>query len=102
MKAIADVCVVPLTGRISVREEVTRAHAILREAGLECRLHAYGTNVEGELAQVPAAIQRVHEELHAEGVPRLSTTIKLGTRTDKSQSMDDKIDVVRSALSPES
>ncbi len=33
----------------------------------------------------------VHETLHAEGTPRLSTAIKIGTRTDKDASLDDKL-----------
>ncbi len=98
MRAIADICVIPLNGQISVREPVARAHALLREAGLEVALHAYGTNVEGELREVLAAIATIHETLHAEGVARLSTTIKLGTRTDKSQRMQDKVEVVKALL----
>ena len=60
MKAIADICVIPLSGQISVREPVARAHQILKDAGLKVHLHAYGTNVEGELSDILAAIQRQH------------------------------------------
>lgn len=98
MHAIADICVIPLTGNVSVRNEVARAHQILRDAGLTVVLHAYGTNVEGELATILAAIGQVHESLHRDGAPRISTTIKLGTRTDKSQSLGDKIDAVNELL----
>ena len=98
MKVIADICVVPLTGRISVRKEVARAHAILAETGLETNLHGYGTNIEGEWDDVFAALKRIHTELHADGVPRLSTTIRLGTRTDKTASVEAKIAAVRSEL----
>ena len=38
-----------------------------------------------------ATIKAVHETLHAEGTPRLSTAIKIGTRTDKDASLDDKL-----------
>lgn len=91
MKAIAEIQVVPLGVGISVRKEVMRAHALLEEAGLHTELHAYGTNVEGELDQVLDAIRRVHETLHAEGVPRLATNIKLGTRTDKEPTLAGKV-----------
>ena len=101
MKAIADICVVPITGKISVREPVARAHQILKDAGLTTHLHAYGTNVEGELADILAAVQKVHEILHAEGTPRLSTTIKLGTRTDKDANMAAKVQVVQALLDGE-
>ena len=91
MHVIADICVTPLGLGPSVSGEVRRAVELLRDAGLETHTHAYGTNVEGEWDDVFAALRRVHEELHAGGVARLSTTIRLGTRTDKSQSIADKI-----------
>jgi len=98
MKVIADICVVPFTGRASVRAEVARAHAILAATGLPVQLHAYGTNIEGDYDVVFAALKHVHEELHAEGVTRISTTIRLGSRTDKSQGIADKIEAVRDEL----
>lgn len=98
MKIIADICVVPITGRISVREEVALAHRILRDTGLPVQLHAYGTNIEGDYDVVVAALKRIHETLHERGVPRISTTIRLGSRTDKEQSLDDKVGVVERLL----
>jgi uncharacterized protein (TIGR00106 family) len=94
VKVIADICVVPLTGRVSVRDEVRRAHQILAETGLPVKLHAYGTNIEGDYDVVFAALKRVHEELHAAGVLRISTNLRLGTRIDKDQGLDDKIRAV--------
>jgi uncharacterized protein (TIGR00106 family) len=90
MKALAEIQVVPLGVGVSVREPVRRAHELLVESGLEVELHAFGTNVEGELDEVLQAVRLVHETLHREGVPRLSTAIKLGTRTDKEPSLAEK------------
>ena len=87
MKATAEIQVIPIGVGVSVREEVKRAHGLLRDSGLAVELHAYGTNVEGELEAIFAAVRRVHETLHAEGVVRLSTFIKIGTRTDKEPSL---------------
>jgi uncharacterized protein (TIGR00106 family) len=91
MKAIAEIQVVPIGAGVSVRAEVKRAHEILRESGLAVQLHSYGTNVEGDLDLILMTIRRVHEQLHAEGVVRLSTAIKLGTRTDKDVSLSGKL-----------
>ena len=91
MKAIAEIQVVPIGAGVSVRAEVKRAHEILRESGLTVQLHSYGTNVEGDLDLILMTIRRVHEQLHAEGVVRLSTAIKLGTRTDKEVSLSGKL-----------
>jgi uncharacterized protein (TIGR00106 family) len=92
MKALAEIQVVPLGVGVSVRKEVKRAHNLLKEAGLTVQLHSYGTNVEGELRDILAAIETMHEVLHAEGAPRLVTSIKIGTRTDKDSTLAGKIE----------
>lgn len=91
MHVIADLCVVPIGVGVSVSKPVAECQRVLREAGLTCHMHAYGTNIEGEWDQVMAAVKRCHERLHEMGVPRLSTTLKLGTRTDRAQTMADKV-----------
>ena len=91
MRALAEIQVIPIGVGVSVRKEVMRAHEIIEESGLQVVLHAYGTNVEGELAEILATIQTVHETLHSEGVARLATTIKLGTRTDKDPNLASKL-----------
>ncbi len=98
MKVIAEVCVIPIGVGVSLSSYVAACERVFREAGLEVRLHAYGTNVEGEWDAVFAALRRCHEVVHAMGVPRLSTTIKLGTRTDRAQSMDQKVQSVERKL----
>jgi uncharacterized protein (TIGR00106 family) len=91
MKAIAEVQIIPIGAGVSVRKEVKRAHELLEESGLEIMLHANGSNMEGDLGEVMAAIQRTIETLHAEGVVRLSTHIKIGTRMDKVPTMQGKL-----------
>ncbi len=98
MKVIADLCVVPLGTGVSVSQEVAACQRVLREAGLKTHLHAYGTNVEGEWEQVFAAVKRCHEVVHNMGAPRISTTIRLGTRSDREQSMEEKVRSVESLL----
>ncbi|RLB77193.1 MAG: thiamine-binding protein [Deltaproteobacteria bacterium] len=99
MKVIVDLCVVPLGVGVSVSKYVALCQQILEDAGLKIRLHAYGTNIEGEYDQVFAAIRRCHEQIHAAGAPRISTTIKLGSRVDRVQTMVDKIKSVEDKLS---
>jgi len=98
MKVIVDLCVVPLGVGISVSRYVAACQRVLDAAGLETRLHAYGTNIEGEWDAVFAAIKRCHETIHEMGAPRITTTIKLGTRTDRPQTMDDKVRSVEEKL----
>lgn len=98
MHVIADVCVIPIGIGVSVSKEVAACERIFAEAGLQPRLHAYGTNVEGEWEAVFAAVKRCHEAIHAMGTPRISTSIRLGTRTDRAQSGQDKIRSVQQKL----
>jgi uncharacterized protein (TIGR00106 family) len=98
MKAIADVCIVPLGVGLSISKYVAVCERIFNEAGLNPRLHAYGTNIEGDWDDIVAAIKRCHEEIHAMDAPRITTSIRLGTRTDREQSMQDKVDSVQAKL----
>ncbi|HVZ80172.1 MAG TPA: MTH1187 family thiamine-binding protein [bacterium] len=98
MKVIADLCVVPLGVGVSVSEYVAACEKVLKKAGLKIQLHAYGTNIEGEWDKVFAAVKRCHQEIHRMGAPRITTTLKFGTRTDRSQTMADKVKSVRAKL----
>ena len=100
MNVIADLCVIPIGIGVSVSREVAECERILAEAGLKTRLHAYGTNIEGEWDDVFGAIKRCHEAVHAMGVPRISSTIRVGTRTDRQQTMEAKISSVETKLRP--
>ena len=98
MKVIADISIVPLGVGLSLSRFVAACEKVLSEAGLSPRLHAYGTNVEGEWEEVFAALKRCHEVLHEMGAPRVSTNLRCGTRTDKAQTMDDKVRSVEDQL----
>ena len=81
---------IPIGVGVSVRSQVLRAREIIRETDLAVEEHAYGTNVEGDLDTILATVRRIHEVLHAEGTPRISTALKLGTRIDKEPSLQAK------------
>jgi len=91
MRAVAEIQVVPIGAGVSVRGQVRRAQVLIRESGLIVQEHSFGTNVEGDLQTILDAIARIHETLHAEGTVRLSTAIKLGTRTDKQPDLASKL-----------
>jgi uncharacterized protein (TIGR00106 family) len=98
MKVIADLCVVPLGVGLSVSKYVAACERVLSDAGLKIRLHAYGTNIEGEWDEVFAAVRRCHEVVHEMGAPRISTNLRVGTRVDRAQTMDDKLRSVEERL----
>jgi uncharacterized protein (TIGR00106 family) len=98
MKVIVDFCLVPIGVGVSVSKYIAECEKILTDAGLKTQMHAYGTNIEGEWDEVFSAIRHCHEYVHGMGVPRITTTIKLGTRTDRDQTMEDKIRSVQEKL----
>ena len=98
MHVIADISIVPLGVGLSLSRYIAACEKVLAEAGLGPTLHAYGTNVEGEWSDVFAALERCHEVLHEMGVPRVSTNLRCGTRTDRAQTRDDKVQSVREKL----
>jgi len=98
MKVLVDLCIVPLGVGVSVSTYIAACQRVLRDAGLKTALHSYGTNIEGEWEEVFAAVKRCHQVVHQMGAPRITTTIKLGTRTDREQTMEDKINSVRAKI----
>jgi len=98
MNVMIDLCIVPLGVGVSLSAYIAACERVLAEAGLKTSLHAYGTNIEGEWEAVFAAVKRCHEVVHEMGAPRITTTIKLGTRTDRAQTMEDKVRSVQEKL----
>ena len=91
MKLLADICIVPIGAGVSLSKYVAECERIFRDAGLHPKLHAFGTNVEGDWDTVIAAVKRCHETMHEMGAPRVHTSIRCGTRSDRDQTLEDKV-----------
>jgi uncharacterized protein (TIGR00106 family) len=98
MKVMLDFCVVPLGVGVSVSAYVAECQRVLVERALPHQMHPYGTVVEGEWNEVFDALRECHERVHALGAPRISTSLRLGTRTDRDQTMADKLESVQRLL----
>ena len=98
MKVIADLCLIPIDVGISVSKYIAECEKIFKEAGLNPKLHGYGTNIEGEWDEVFSAIKKCHDKIHSLGAPRISSELRFGTRTDREQTIDDKIKSVESKM----
>lgn len=96
MHAIADLCLIPIGVGVSVSKYVAICQDIFDEHGLSHEMHAYGTTIEGSWDDVFAAVKACHEAVHEAGAPRISSTIKVGTRTDRKQTARDKVQSVQS------
>jgi len=98
MKVMMDLCVVPIGVGVSLTEYIVECQRVLEKAGLTFELHGYGTLIEGEWDEVFAAVKACHEAVHEKGAPRITTTIKVGTRTDRNQTLQDKVSSVQEQL----
>lgn len=94
MKMIADLTVVPIGVGISLSKYVAACEDILKQPELKTTLHPNGTAIEGEWDVVMEAVKACHEKVHSMGAPRIFTTLKIGTRTDREQTLEEKIESV--------
>ncbi|GAA5947286.1 hypothetical protein JCM3765_001607 [Sporobolomyces pararoseus] len=102
MHAVADFCLIPMgISDTSVSKYIAECQRVLEKTGLKYQLGSYGTGVEGEFTEVCKAIELCHEAVHKMGCPRVATDIRIGTRTDKKGSMEDKVNAVKEILEKE-
>jgi uncharacterized protein (TIGR00106 family) len=81
--------VVPIGVGVHLAPYIAACETVLTEAGLKIQLHPNGTAIEGEWEPVFQAI---------EACPRVYTNLKVSTRTDKEQTLEDKVARVQSLL----
>ncbi|EMG45425.1 Cell wall biogenesis protein, putative, partial [Candida maltosa Xu316] len=82
-------------GTPSVSDEVTAITKLAQSSHLETTLHSAGTTIAGPWNEVMDLIGQMHQLLHDKhGVLRIQSDIRVGTRVDKDQSPQDKLDVV--------
>ncbi|MBN2897179.1 MAG: MTH1187 family thiamine-binding protein [Clostridia bacterium] len=100
--AIVEFTIVPLgTGDTSISKYVAECHKILAASKLKYELTAMGTIVEGDLDEVLAIIMKMHEVPFTNKAKRVSTTIKIDDRRDKTATIENKVSAVLDKLEEE-
>ncbi|KAM3546127.1 hypothetical protein ARSEF1564_001026 [Beauveria bassiana] len=95
----ADFCLIPVgTGKISVAEEVAEVQRVMKASGLKYTMHSAGTTVEGAWDDVMAVIGKAHTVVHRRGVLRVQSSMRVGSRTDKKQTAEEKVKRVNDIL----
>ena len=74
---------------------------LARQRRVRWELHAMGTNLEGETADVLALVGELHAVPFEMGLPRVYTVLKLDERRDKPQTLAAKVTSVRRLLDDE-
>jgi uncharacterized protein (TIGR00106 family) len=98
MRVIAELSLIPIDVGTSLSPYIAACQRVLAEAGLETELHANGTNISGDWDAVTAAVRRCHEAVHEMGAARVTSTVKLSTRTDRESDAGAMVESVRSKL----
>jgi len=94
---LLDFSMTPLGKGESVSAYVARCLEIVAASGLDYRLHAMGTTLEGELDQVLAVVRRCFEAL-ATDCDRISCSIKIDYRKGPGGRLNSKVQKVQSLL----
>lgn len=90
---VADLAISPIGVGPSMSSHVRTCGEILanKKYNLTTKMHAFGTNVEGSLPNVESAVEDCIQALHKQGVPRVSATLTISSRTDKNQSLASRL-----------
>jgi uncharacterized protein (TIGR00106 family) len=94
---LLDFSMTPLGKGESVSPFVARCLEVVAASGLDYRLHAMGTTLEGELDEVLAVVRRCFEALQAD-CDRISCSIKIDYRKGPGGRLEGKVRKVEALL----
>ncbi|KAJ5937231.1 hypothetical protein N7454_004886 [Penicillium verhagenii] len=108
---LADFCLIPVRGipppsipvdgdwhLALVSAQIADVQRLIEQSGVKYVMHSAGTTLEGDWDSVHKVIGQAHTMLHQQGVVRIQTDIRVGSRTDKVQTSEDKVNKVRELL----
>lgn len=93
-----DLCVVPIGVGVHLSPYIAACQRVIEAAELSHQLGPNGTAIEGPWDDVMACVRTCHEAIHRMGAPRVYTTMKLNTRTDRHQTFLQKVESVEQQL----
>lgn len=94
---LLDFSMTPLGKGESVSAYVARCMEVVAASGLDHRLHAMGTTLEGELDDVLAVVRRCFEALQTD-CDRISCSIKIDYRKGQSGRLRSKVEKVQTLI----
>jgi uncharacterized protein (TIGR00106 family) len=94
---LLDFSMTPLGQGASVSPYVARCLEVVAASGLDYRLHAMGTTLEGELDTVLAVVRRCFEALQPD-CERISCSIKIDYRQGPGGRLQSKVQKVEALL----
>jgi len=85
-----DLGIVPFWNQDSMAPYIAICHKIFENEVLENELGQNGTALEGEFEEICECFKAWNNAIHASGVIRIYTTLKVNTRIDREQSFREK------------
>ncbi|ONH71867.1 hypothetical protein BOH78_4228 [Pichia kudriavzevii] len=82
----------------SIEKALKLAKPLLEASGQEYVIHDGGFTIDAKWKDAMTLVGQIHEHLHKSGFVRVHSDMRVGTRTDKAQTMQDKINVVEKKL----
>ncbi|MGA7397366.1 MAG: MTH1187 family thiamine-binding protein [Solirubrobacterales bacterium] len=98
--ATADITILPIGregGSVSDILAVVHRHLDSQDS-VRFKMHAMGTSLEGEIADIFALAAELHQIPLGEGIPRVYTVLKVDQRTDREQTLESKLKSVEDRL----
>jgi uncharacterized protein (TIGR00106 family) len=94
---VLDFSMVPIGKGESLSPYIARCLEVVAASGLDYRLHAMGTSIEGELDQVLEVVRRCFAVLEPD-CPRIHCTIKIDYRRGPGGQLDRKVQAVQALV----
>lgn len=97
--ALMEISLMPVGQGTSMSKYIAQAIKVLaEEPGLEYEITSMGTNVLGEVDQLLAVAQKMHQRIKDAGAPRIVTMIKIDDRMDKPITLTSKLESLKAKL----
>ena len=96
---LCDFNLIPIGTEVSISKYIAECVKIFKKHELKINIHALGSNIEGDWDTVMLSIKECHLFLHNEqNVKRIISSVKLTTRIDREQNIEEKITAVKKRL----
>ncbi|KAF9139175.1 hypothetical protein BGX30_008283 [Mortierella sp. GBA39] len=79
LHCLADFTIYPMGTTASFQKHIDEVEKVLKRCGIDYKVHAQCTTMEGEMGAIMYAIKSCHQALHAMGCPRIASNVRFDT-----------------------
>ncbi|KAF9903105.1 hypothetical protein EC991_004232 [Linnemannia zychae] len=76
---LADFAIFPLGTTVSFQKHIDEVEKVLKRCGVDYKVHAQCTTMQGDMGAIMYALKSCYEALHAMGCPRIASNIRFDT-----------------------